>query len=284
MKKTGIFFHYQDGERLRDFPDALANILNKENVVYYDAHYPCKEAALYDLEPPGDDLLYRVHSKEMINRIRSTGIFPGVLFSAGGTIQAAKEIHSGKISNAFIFTGYGDHHAGRDFYGGGCYINGAALAITDLRNKYGINRFVIVDTDPHHGDGTWDIFKTDDTVLYLCFCHGDYTETHNKINITVPFRTNDEDYLNLLKEAVLKKIERHRPYLLFWNYGYDGTAGEYGDIGISMDCQIEIAKLMKSFANHFCQGRLIVVLCGGSSRMVAAYTIPRIISVLATEV
>ncbi|GAH91150.1 unnamed protein product, partial [marine sediment metagenome] len=37
MKRTGIFFTYFQGERLRDFPQVLAGILDKENVSYYDA-------------------------------------------------------------------------------------------------------------------------------------------------------------------------------------------------------------------------------------------------------
>ena len=41
------------------------------------------------------------------------------------------------------------HHAGRNFYGGMCYFNGAALAITALKEK-GVRRFAIVDTDCHH--------------------------------------------------------------------------------------------------------------------------------------
>ncbi len=32
VKRTGIFFTYFQGERLRDFPRALAGILDKENV------------------------------------------------------------------------------------------------------------------------------------------------------------------------------------------------------------------------------------------------------------
>ena len=37
----------------------------------------------------------------------------------------------------------------------------------------------------------------------------------------------------------------------------------------------------QALADRICQGRLIVILCGGSGRAVAAYTIPKIISCLA---
>jgi acetoin utilization deacetylase AcuC-like enzyme len=44
--------------------------------------------------------------------------------------------------------------------GGACYFNGAAIAIQELRNRFGAGRFVIIDTNAHHGDGTWEILET----------------------------------------------------------------------------------------------------------------------------
>ena len=152
MKRTGIFFTYFQGERLRDFPQALAGILDKENISYYDAVYNSHNG-LYYLEPLTEELVLKVHSQNMIRRVKLTGDYESALYSAGGTVQAADEIWQGKIDNAFVFTSFGDHHAGRNFYGGMCYFNGAALAITALKEK-GIKRFAIVDTDSHHADGT----------------------------------------------------------------------------------------------------------------------------------
>lgn len=71
----------------------------------------------------------------MVQRVKFTGDYESALYSAGGTVQAASEIWQSKINNAFVFTSFGDHHAGRDFYGGVCYSNGAALAITALKER-----------------------------------------------------------------------------------------------------------------------------------------------------
>jgi hypothetical protein len=49
--RMGIFFYYQKGERLRDFPEALKGILEKENVFLYDAFYPLKPPSSFDLDP-----------------------------------------------------------------------------------------------------------------------------------------------------------------------------------------------------------------------------------------
>ena len=279
MKKTGIFFPYFQGERLRDFPLALAGILDKENVSYYDAVYSLRDG-LYYLEPLPEELLLKVHSPNMVREVKLTGDYESALYSAGGTVQAADEIRQGKIDNAFVFTSFGDHHAGRDFYGGMCYFNGAALAITTLKER-GVRRFVIVDTDCHHANGTRDIFTSDEDVLHICLCHQDYSDNHNNVDVRIPYRTSDEKYLTRMRQEFIPRALAFNPEYIFWEFGYDATQGEYGDKGLTMACHLELASLIKGVADRVCQGRLITILCGGSGRAVATYTIPGIIRCLA---
>lgn len=280
-KKTGIFFTYFYGQRLRDFPEALSGILDKDNVSYYDAVYQSSNG-LYYLKPVAVELLLKVHSVDMLERVRRTGDYEAALYSAGGTVHAAEEISQGKIDNAFIFTSFGDHHAGRDYFGGMCYLNGAALAIAALREQ-GMRRFVIVDTDSHHADGTRDIFGQDKDVLHICFCYQDYWDENNNVDVAIPYRTNDNDYLQKVEQEFVPRAMAFRPELIFWEFGYDATRGEYGDKGLTKDCHPTIARIVKGVADKVCQGRLIVILCGGSSREVATYTIPRIINCLAND-
>ena len=284
MKQTGIFFHYHEGERLRDFPQALEGILDRDNVFLYDAFYPSKAPSAFDLEPIPEEWLYQVHTPEMVERVKAIGAFEGALFSAAGTVAASIRIWQCEIDNAFVLTGYGDHHAGRNSFGGGCCFNGAAIAIHQLRRQFGARRLAIVDTDAHHGDGTWDIFEDDADVLYVCFCSGSYQDKNNKVNIRVPWRVSDEGYLRLVDEDFLPRMEAFEPEALFWNWGYDGTQGEYGDIGLSPDSHVRLAEAFRRAADELCQGRLVVVLCGGRRRDLARRLIPQVISVLAGPV
>lgn len=279
MKRTGIFFTYFQGERLRDFPQALAGILDKENVSYYDAVYNSHDG-LYYLEPLSEELLLKVHSPNMVQRVKLIGDYESALYSAGGTVQAADEIRQGKIDNAFIFTSFGDHHAGRNFYGGMCYFNGAALAIASLKER-GAKRFAIVDTDCHHADGTRDVFDCDDDVLHICFCHQNYQDNHHNVDVRIPYRTSDEEYLVLVKQEFIPRAVVFKPEYIFWEFGYDATQGEYGDKGLTGDCHPKLAQLIKGVADKVCHGRLITILCGGSGRSLATYIIPRIIDCLA---
>jgi acetoin utilization deacetylase AcuC-like enzyme len=279
VNRTGIFFTYFQGERLADFPQALAGILDKENVSYYDAVYDVHNGLCY-LEPVPEELLLKVHSPAMVQRVKLTGDYESASYSAGGTVQAAEKIWQGEIDNAFVFTSFGDHHAGRSFYGGMCYFNGAALAITTLKGK-GIRRFAIVDTDAHHADGTRDIFSSDDNVLHVCLCSQEYADEQSNVDVKIPFQTSDEEYLVRLEQEFVPRAAAFRPECVFWEFGYDATQGEYGDKGLTRECHHKLAGLIKGVADNVCYGRLITVLCGGSARALATYIIPQIIRCLA---
>jgi len=278
-KKTGIFLPYFQCQRLSDFPQALINILDKENVHYYDGVYQVANATNY-VQPVTEEMLSKVHSRSMIDSVKNTGYFEAALYSAGGTVQAAEQICLGNIDNAFVFTGFGDHHAGRNHFGGMCYFNGAAAAISTLREK-GIRRFAIVDTDSHHGNGTRDIFGEDEEVLHICFCSQDHCDSYGNIDVNIPYGINDKGYLQRLRQVLVPQVTGFSPELIFWEFGYDATQGEYGDKGLTKDCHLEIARIITSAADTVCRGRLVTILCGGSRRDLATYIIPKIIALMA---
>ena len=280
---TGIFFHYQQGERLRDFPQALGGILEKDNVFFYDAFYLSKPVSSFDLEPIPIEMLEKVHSPEMVNRVKTTGEFEGALYSAAGTVSAGIKIWSGELTNAFVFTGYGDHHAGSNFFGGECYFNGAAIAIHELREKFGAKRFAVIDTDAHHGNGSWELFRDNLDVLYICFCSEPFREKNRNVNIQVPPKVADAGYLALIQTAFKSWAKGFLPEIIFWNWGYDGTIGEYGDMGLTPVVHLQMAMAIKQLSSEICNGRLVIVLCGGSSRDLASFLIPRILEILASE-
>jgi len=56
------------------------------------------------------------------------------------------------------------HHAGRDLYGGYCYLNNAAIAATHWSQQA---RVAILDIDYHHGNGTQDLFYDSSQVLFV---------------------------------------------------------------------------------------------------------------------
>ena len=109
-------------------------------------------------------------------------------------------------------------------------------------------------------------------------------KTHNQnINIHVPSAVQNDHYLLQVKTALEERVKTFVPEIIFWNWGYDGTIGEYGDIGLTAQLHVQLAQEIKRFAIEICNGRLVVILCGGSRRDLAASIIPRILEVLANK-
>ncbi|MCW3846843.1 histone deacetylase family protein [Sphingomonas sp. LB-2] len=67
--------------------------------------------------------------------------------------------------NAFALARPPGHHAGRDYMGGYCYLNYAAVTAQAARDA-GVERVAILDIDYHHGNGTQHIFWERGDVFY----------------------------------------------------------------------------------------------------------------------
>ncbi len=125
------------------------------------------------------------------------------------------------------------HHAGRNYYGGYCYLNNAALAAQHL-SAHG--RVALLDIDFHHGNGTQDIFYTSSAVFFaslhadpkrsypLYWGHADERGADEgegyTYNIPLPAGTDDATYLRALQEA-LARIGDFAPHYLVVSAGLD---------------------------------------------------------------
>ena len=96
-----------------------------------------------------------------------------------GTWEAAKSAAACAISaqravvtdrSAFALCRPPGHHAGKDLFGGYCFMNNASIAVEGLIRD-GAKRVALLDVDFHHGNGSQDIFYDRDDVMY-CSLHG----------------------------------------------------------------------------------------------------------------
>jgi acetoin utilization deacetylase AcuC-like enzyme len=282
---TGVFYHpsfsrrsyLTIGARLADFPMALDDVLRDGRV------------KLYEPGPVSRELVLKVHTPGLIEGVKGDPLCSTAWHSAGGVVMAGEKIAGGEIGNAFAFIGAGGHHSGRDAFGGYCCFNDVALCAVNLREKYGLRRFAILDTDAHHGDGTREIFLGDAGILHVCFCGTEY-ESPDKTKVDVGFpdsrgtgadRPINDAYFDRVAHQFPDRVRRFRPDLIFWYFGFDTHQGDYGDIGLTGPCYWNIAVLMRDLAAEVCGGKLAVVLGGGSRTNLATYLIPPIIERLA---
>jgi len=126
------------------------------------------------------------------------------------------------------------HHASRDYCGGYCYLNNAAIAAQALRERFG--RVAILDTDMHHGQGVQEIFYGRDDVLYVSI-HGDPTNFYPvvagyedergagegdgyNVNLPMPHGAGEEVFFEQL-DAALRVLDRFQPDALVLALGFD---------------------------------------------------------------
>jgi acetoin utilization deacetylase AcuC-like enzyme len=284
--RTGIVYHpsysrrsyLTVGARLADFPMALEKILQSD------------EVTLYEPDPVAQELLLKVHTPYLIEGVKGDSLCSTAWHSAGGVVLAGEKIAGGEVRNAFAFIGAGGHHSGREYFGGYCCFNDVALCIVNLREKFGIRRFAILDTDAHHGDGTRDLFSQDPDVLHVCICGTNYESPDGtKVDVSYPSlwtrmrggRSMNDLYFDLVEQSFAPRVRTFRPDLIFWYFGFDTHQGDYGDIGLTGPCYWNLARRMVELSEKVCEGKLEVVLGGGSHTQLATYLIPPIIERLA---
>jgi len=234
-----------------------------------------------------EELILQIHTKQHLARVKEDACYEAARLSAGGAVMAGEMIWKGKVKNSFVFTGTAGHHAGRNSYWGFCYINNSALLIQHLRNTYNVRRFMIIDTDPHPGDGTRDIFENDEQVVHLNFCSNSYSPSkdiikYNKFDIPLPSNISDTGFLKVLQALtpfLARKFESVE--MILWNFGHDAHHADYGGFNLTISAFPEMAKIITQVAKDICDDKLVILLSGGSNLWVAKQSITSIAAVLA---
>lgn len=92
------------------------------------------------------------------------GTWEAVEAAAHSSLTAADMV-AGGAQSVYAAVRPPGHHVGRDFYGGSCFLNNAALAAQRLSDA-GSASVAIIDVDAHHGNGTQEIFYQRPDVKY----------------------------------------------------------------------------------------------------------------------
>jgi acetoin utilization deacetylase AcuC-like enzyme len=197
-----------------------------------------------------EDLLL-VHTEDYISRLRAGTLTPKEIRKLGlpwteSLVRRSFHAISGSISAArlAVETGIasnlagGTHHAYPDRGEGYCVLNDVAVSIRVLQRDGLADRFLIVDLDVHQGDGTAFIFQ-DSPEVFTFSMHGakNYPlfKQRSTIDIELPDRTNDADYLATLSEA-LPRLLVHDPDVIFYLAGADPyEKDKLGRLGLTIE-------------------------------------------------
>ena len=162
------------------------------------------------------------------------GTWEASYWSAQTALTALAAILNGETQTSFALCRPPGHHSGRDYCGGYCYLNNAAIAAEQARRSG--RRVAILDIDYHHGNGTQDIFYDDPDVMFVSI-HADPTTDYpffwghtdecgegagvgKTLNLPLPRGTHFGGYKEALAEA-LEAVRAHDTDLLILSFGAD---------------------------------------------------------------
>jgi len=246
------------------------------------------ELEFVEPEPLSEELLYGVHSHDMVKQIKEIsqqdiditwidldtyvcrGDFETAKLAAGALLQACRNVVDGKTDNAYALVRPPGHHATRNRSMGFCLFNNAAIAANEIALKD--KKVLIFDFDVHHGNGTQDIFYDRKDVMYQSIHlspHYPGTGSINEIgigegigytiNAPLSYGYGNTMAYRVLDEIFLPVANQFKPDIVIMSCGYDSHhADPLGGLRLTTDFYSEIIKKYQQI-----QPRIACTLEGG---------------------
>ena len=133
----------------------------------------------------------------------------------------------------------GTHHSFADHGEGFCVFNDVCIASNLLLSRGEANRILIVDLDVHQGNGNASIM-TNEPRVFVFSMHGEknypFRKPPSDLDIDLPNETDDETYLNILKQTLPRLIAEHNPDLIFYQSAVDVLATDkLGKLSLTLE-------------------------------------------------
>ncbi len=217
-----------------------------------------------------------------------TSMIPDTLtaakLSAGAVINAIDKVIDGTINVAFCATRPPGHHAEYDRAMGFCFFNNIAIAARYAQKVHNIKRVAILDFDVHHGNGTENIIKRFDDILFCSTYQYPFYPFNVKasdqspiINIPLDANAQGTEFKAAVTNHWLPAIKNFEPELILVSAGFDAHIEDsMSQVRLTDEDYAWIGKQIKLLADSYTQGRIISVLEGGYAlealgRSVVAY-------------
>jgi acetoin utilization deacetylase AcuC-like enzyme len=250
--------------------------------------------------------LVRVHSEEHVRYVQASAPEDDYAFldpdtsmnamslsaslrAAGGVVRAVDLVMSGEEERAFCAVRPPGHHATPDRAMGFCIFNNVAVGAAQALERHGLQRVAILDFDVHHGNGTEDMFRGDDRVLfcstfqhpYYPFCGAD-THASNVVNVPLPAMTGSEGFRSAVERTWLPALERFEPQLILVSAGFDAHREDpLAHLQLTDDDYEWITRRIAEAAERHAANRIVSTLEGGYNTRALARSVRRHVNVLA---
>jgi len=232
--------------------------------------------------------LLRVHTQDYLRTIESmvpqtgyarldpdTVISPATLPAArraAGAVVAAIDLVMGhEMESAFCGVRPPGHHAESGRAMGFCLYNNIAVGAAHALQQYGLKKVAIVDFDVHQGNGSEEIFKDEDRVLFCStFQHPffPYTEilpnAANRVNVPLVACARSEEFRSAVTDYWLPALNNFQPQLVCISAGFDAHRDDDMSNIYLTDADFQwVTEQIVSVAEASASRRIVSVLEGG---------------------
>jgi len=202
--------------------------------------------------------------------------------SAGLSIAALDAVMRGEVTNAYALSRPPGHHCLPDFPNGFCLLANLSIAIRTAQARGLGKRFVVLDWDVHHGNGTEAVFLNDPDVLTISLhqdrnypmdtgdidVRGDGAGEGANMNIPLPPGAGHATYLEAMERLVLPAIRTFGPDAIVIACGYDaGAIDPLARMLATADTFRQMTRMVRELAEGLCDGRLMMAHEGGYSEV-----------------
>jgi len=193
------------------------------------------------------------------------------LRATGSGIAAIDSMLAGEIDNAFCCVRPPGHHAERNAAMGFCFFGSIAIAAKYALQQPGIERVAIIDFDVHHGNGTEDIVREDESI-YFCstfqypFYPMKYGENIEGRLTNLPFQAAAPGsyFRDQIQQHCLPQLREFRADLILISAGFDAHADDIlGGLKFLEEDYAWVTRELQKIAIEQCNGRVLSMLEGG---------------------
>lgn len=260
--------------------------------------FPAAAERLAEIEPhfAEEKWLETVHGARYIQRIRHVCEIGGGVLDQGDTpvgpesfeigllavgagLASCDAVVKGHVKRAFAAVRPPGHHAEPQRPMGFCLFSNIAIATRYLQRQHGIERLAIVDFDVHHGNGTQAAFEDDPSVLFIslhqdprtCYPGSGYdfevgVDAGRGFTLNCPFPpgAGDPQYLTVMRDRVVPKLDDFAPQFLLISAGFDAHQDDpLAQIELTEEAFEKMTRILVEVANRHCDGRIVSLLEGG---------------------
>lgn len=201
----------------------------------------------------------------------SAGSLTAARRAAGALVAAVDLVMDGTMDSAFCCVRPPGHHAERNLATGFCLYNNIAVGAAHALAEHNVSRVAIVDFDVHHGNGTEDIFKDNQQVLFCStFQHPFYPFTPlledapNRVSVPLDATAKSAEFRAAVTDRWLPALESFAPELVFVSAGFDAhVADEMSYVSLTDSDFDWVTEQIVDVAARHASGRIISTLEGG---------------------